>query len=103
MELTPHRLMGIILVLALQSAHGAEPMRYIYNAPESSLDKRYEYHWEILKTSLEKTNQQYGPYEMQPSVRMTEQRQAFELRNATGKLTVMYLSTTPEFERDLVP
>ena len=30
---------------------------------------------------------------------MTEQRQAFELKNATGKLTVMYLSTTPDFEK----
>ena len=34
---------------------------------------------------------------------MTEQRQAFELKNKTGKLTVMYLSTTPDFEHNLVP
>jgi hypothetical protein len=34
---------------------------------------------------------------------MTEQRQVFELQNATGKLTVMYLSTTPELERTLIP
>src|SRR5579862_5795681 len=40
---------------------------------------------------------------MQTSVFMTENRQAFELRNATCKLTVMYLSTTPDFERDLIP
>jgi ABC-type amino acid transport substrate-binding protein len=40
---------------------------------------------------------------MAPSVFMTEKRQAFELRNATGKLTVMYLDETPEFERDLIP
>jgi len=78
-------------------------MRYVYNAPESALDKRYLYHWKILETALDKTKEKYGAYVMEPSVVMTEIRQAFELRNATGKLTVMYLSTTAEFEHDLVP
>jgi ABC-type amino acid transport substrate-binding protein len=40
---------------------------------------------------------------MVPSGFMTERRQAFELKNATGKLTVMYLSTTPDFEQHLIP
>ncbi len=89
----------------LNSAHvfSAEPMRYIYNAPESNLDKRYLYHWIILKTALEKTIPKYGAYEMVPSKPMTEKRQTFELKNATGKLSVMYLGTTPNMERDLVP
>jgi ABC-type amino acid transport substrate-binding protein len=78
-------------------------MSYIYNAPESPLDKRYEYHWTILKTALEKTKKKYGPYSMVPSEFMNERRQAFELKNATGKLTVMYLSTIPDFERNLIP
>ena len=56
-----------------------------------------------METALEKTKAAYGPYLMQPAVSMTEKRQAFELRNDTGKLTVMYLSTTQEFEQDLVP
>jgi ABC-type amino acid transport substrate-binding protein len=34
---------------------------------------------------------------------MTERRQARELENGTGQLTVMYLSPTPEFERQLLP
>ena len=34
---------------------------------------------------------------------MTEARQAYELKNATGKLTVMYRGTTPEMERSLLP
>jgi len=89
----------------LPSARGfaGEPMRYLYNAPESSLDKRYLYHWTILKTALEKTVPQYGPYEMVPAEAMTEKRQTFELKNATGKISVMYLGTTPDMERDLVP
>jgi len=91
----------LIVPLAL---HAAEPvMRYVYHPPESSFDVRYLYQWEILRTALEKTNPKWGPYEMVPSERMVERRQAFELKNATGKLTVMYLSTTPDFEKTLIP
>jgi ABC-type amino acid transport substrate-binding protein len=96
-------ILATILLAGSVPAFAADPMRYIYDAPESALDKRYEYHWEILRTALERTEEKYGPYVMQSSVFMTENRQAFELRNATGNLTVMYLSTTPEFERDLIP
>jgi ABC-type amino acid transport substrate-binding protein len=96
-------LLGLLFALAFTAVSAAEPMRYIFHPPESALDQRYIYHWKILSTALEKTEAEFGPYVMEPSVFMTEKRQAFELRNATGKLTVMYLSTTPEFERDLVP
>ncbi len=78
-------------------------MTYVYHPPESSLDVRYEYHWEILRTALERTKAKWGPYRMVSSERMTESRQRFEIEHATGKLTVMYLSTTPEFESTLVP
>jgi len=98
--------MGLcVLVLTTFLAAAApppRPMTYVYHAPESSLDVRYVYHWEILHTALEKTKAKWGPYRMVPSERMTEQRQTFELKNKTGKLTVMYLSTTPDFERSLV-
>jgi len=78
-------------------------MTYVYHPPESSLDVRYLYHWEILRTALEKTKAKWGPYRMVPSESMSERRQAFELKSASGKLTVMYLSTTPDFERTLIP
>jgi ABC-type amino acid transport substrate-binding protein len=80
-----------------------KPMTYIYHPPESDLDVRYRYHWDVLKAALEKTTGEWGPYRMLASELMTERRQAYELENATGKLTVMYLSTTPDFERRLVP
>ena len=92
-----------LLLVFLAAASRAQVMTYIYNAPESSLDVRYLYHWEILRTALEKTTPKWGPYRMVPSGVMTERRQTFELRNATGKLTVMYLSTTPDFEQHLIP
>src|SRR4051812_20402456 len=78
-------------------------MVYVYHAPESDLDVRYRYHWEILRTALDRTSAKWGPYRMVSSEPMTERRQAYELKNATGKLTVMYLSTTPDFEKTLVP
>lgn len=78
-------------------------MTYVYHPAESSLDVRYLYHWEILRTALEKTKAKWGAYDMVASDRMTESRQRFEIEHATGKLTVMYLSTTPEFERQLIP
>ena len=87
-----------------RSASAADAiMKYIYHPPESSLDVRYLYQWEVLRTALEKTAGKWGPWQMVPSELMTEQRQAFELKNATGKLTVMYLSTTPDFEKNLIP
>jgi hypothetical protein len=93
----------IVIASAWHGARAADVMTYRYNAPESSLDVRYEYHWEILHTALERTKPKWGPYQLVASELMTEQRQAFELKHATGKLTVMYLSTTPDFEKTLVP
>lgn len=78
-------------------------MSYIYHPPESPLDVRYLYQWEILRTALEKTAPKWGPWNLVQSELMTEQRQALELKRATGKLTVMYLSTTPDFEKTLIP
>lgn len=93
-----------LLLFVIAVAANAQPvMTYVYHAPESSLDVRYLYHWEILRTALERTTPKWGAYRMVPSGFMTEQRQAFELKHATGKLTVMYLSTTPDFEKTLIP
>lgn len=80
-----------------------EVMTYIHHPPESARDVRYAYQWEVLRAALEKTKPQWGPYRMLASEVMTERRQAYELRNATPNLTVMYLGTTPDFERELVP
>jgi ABC-type amino acid transport substrate-binding protein len=95
--------LGIVALLGTAPARAAKVMDYVYHPPESALDVRYLYHWEILRTALEKTRPKWGPYRMTPSASMTERRQAFELKNATGKLTIMYLSTTPDFERTLIP
>jgi len=91
-------------ILALTAGAGPQQqeMTYIFNAPESSLDKRYEYHWEILRSALERTRDKWGPARMVKSEPMSEKRQASELRNDTGRLTVMYLGTVPDFEKNLI-
>jgi hypothetical protein len=95
------------LLVPVAAAEGAtaldEVMTYIHHPPESARDVRYVYQWQVLQTALEKTRRKWGPYRMVASEVMTERRQAYELRNATGKLTVMYLGSTPEFERELLP
>ena len=96
---------GTLLGLCLLGGghvHGGEAMRYVFHPPESPLDKRYLYQWQILETALERTKDTCGAYVLEPSVFMTEKRQTFELRNATGKLTVMYRDTTPDLERNLI-
>ena len=92
-----------IAVAALLLLAPAPPvMRYIYDGPESARDVRYLYHWDILRTALEKTRPKWGDYVMVASEPMAERRQRLELMNATGDLNVMYLGTTPEFERKLI-
>jgi hypothetical protein len=103
MTLRRSAFLAALLLATAAAADAQQPMTYVYHAPESALDVRYEYHWEILKTALETTRPKWGPYRMMRSSFMTERRQVFELTHATGKLTVMYLSTTPELERTLIP
>lgn len=94
---------GALAVTATLSAAQPKVMIYIHHLPESPRDVRYDYQWAILRTALEKTKAKWGPYALVMAAEvMTEQRQAFELEHATGKLTVMYLGTTPETERKLV-
>jgi ABC-type amino acid transport substrate-binding protein len=98
----------VVLLWLVGSGGGAaadqqRPMRYLHPPPESALDQRYVYHWKILETALEKTRDRYGPYLIEASAFMTEKRQVFELANAAGRLTVMYLGTTQELERTLIP
>ncbi len=92
---------ALLLLVVMRNARAEGVMTYVYHAPESARDVRYLYHWEILRTALERTRAKWGLYRMVASQPMTESRQALELKN--GKLTVMYLSTNPDFEKNLVP
>jgi ABC-type amino acid transport substrate-binding protein len=97
---------GLFLCAALARADSAVPggvMVYTHHPPESARDVRYDYQWEVLRTALDRTTAAWGPYRLATSEPMTERRQSYELRNGSGRLTVMYLGTTPEFEKELLP
>ena len=97
------RLFVLAVLLLSQTFAQAGTTIYIYNAPESDSDVRYRYHWEILNEALKKTEKKYGAYKMMPSIRMTETRQTEELMAGSGLINVMYLGTTQELEKKLVP
>ena len=103
LRIFPRTLCFLVGHLGFVLTSAAAPMRYVYHPPESKLDHRYIYQWKMLEISLEQTVATFGPYTMEPSAFMTERRQAHELMNATGLLSVMYLSPTPELEKHLIP
>lgn len=84
-------------------AGNAFSYEYIYNAPESAQDNRYTYHWTILRTALEKTKSSHGEYQVKPSLPMTETRQVHELITNSGKINIIYMSISPELEKQAIP
>ena len=90
-----------LVIFAALSGFGGEAMTYIYNGPESSQDIRYLHHWKYFARRWKRPRTNTGPIECMASEFMTERRQAFELKKGSGKLTVMYLSTAPDFEKNL--
>jgi hypothetical protein len=80
---------SFFLFLAFSYSSG-RAMEYIYHAPESENDKRYNYHWEILKTALEKTKDKYATYTLKPSpLVMTEDRQFKEMKAISDLINVI--------------
>lgn len=76
--------------------------RVIYPADEDKDEDRYADIKEILKTALEKTKDQFGPYELLPSAMYMNGRRARASLDA-GELSVIWTSTTVEKEKLLLP
>ncbi|WP_374077237.1 hypothetical protein [Bdellovibrio bacteriovorus] len=89
--------------LVLQSSSALATMKFIYHPPESNLDTRYNFHWEVLRAILDATAKKHGPYEMNPSVFMTEDRQLSEIQRNKPHLTVMIRETNRNIEKSLLP
>ncbi|MEO7034690.1 MAG: hypothetical protein ABI548_12345 [Polyangiaceae bacterium] len=79
------------------SASDQASMAYLYNGPESPDDHRYDYHWMVLREALERTMPKYGPYRMEAASYMSEDRQAEELRNDSGRLNILIRGDTAEY------
>ncbi len=80
----------------------ASVTRVIYPADEDKDEDRYADIKEILKTALEKTTDQFGPFELMPSKVFMNGRRARASLDA-GELSVIWTSTTVEKEKLLLP
>ncbi|RQW89012.1 MAG: amino acid ABC transporter substrate-binding protein [Geobacter sp.] len=90
-----------VLFIILTATMAAGQTKVVYPAFESGADSRYNDLVEILKTALEKTVAEYGPYTLQPSnSRMNEARSLAELLNPAGMVNVAWCGTSVQKEKD---
>ncbi len=96
-------------LLALLALPGAGGIGGIANAAcdmvyPLTLDSRYDYDWEVLRTALEKTAPHYAPCTLRSSkVSMEESRADKELAAADGRINVFSRSTTLALEQQFLP
>jgi len=77
--------------------------RFVHNAPETPDDRRYDYHWRVLRAALEVTRGQYGDYRLEPGQPMSEKLQVVEMHRPHGSLNTLVLDATPALEAILLP
>ncbi|XPV77138.1 MAG: hypothetical protein ACNI27_04250 [Desulfovibrio sp.] len=70
----------------------------------SEIDQRYQYHNELVKTALEKTEDEYGAADLVPSKRFYPQSRLFKmLIQGTDKVDYMVRPTSIDLEEELTP
>jgi hypothetical protein len=90
-----------VLFIILTATLATGQTKVVYPAFESRTDSRYNDLVEILKTALEKTKAEYGPYTLQPSKSgMNEARALAELLNPAGMVTIGWSGTSVQKEKD---
>jgi len=90
-----------LLLIILTATMAMGQTKVVYPGFESRTDSRYNDLLEILKTALEKTVAEYGPYTLQPSRSgMNEARSLAELLNPNGLVNVAWSGTSVQKERD---
>ncbi|MBB5203059.1 hypothetical protein HNQ51_000352 [Inhella inkyongensis] len=79
------------------------PLRVVYPAPESSLDRRFDDMVDLLREALTRTQARHGPFELRPHTEfLTQPRQLLELEQGQS-LSVQWSATTLDKERRLLP
>ncbi len=95
---------GFFIFISLQlNAFASGEMVYLFHPPESPLDVRYNYHWDVLRSALQATEKKYGPFRMKASLFMTEDRQIKELAKKDNKLSIMIRETSRGLEDKFIP
>jgi hypothetical protein len=81
----------------------AQKLIVIRPRPESEMDTRFDYQWEVLEAALEATINE-GPYEVRLADKvMVENRVAIELMAGSGKINIMRDNSSQKMDRDFLP
>ena len=100
----PVRSLMLCLLLCASVARGAPPLRVVDPATESRDDTRFDDLKEILRTALDETAGDDGPYTLGASSRyVNEARYLAEIRDGGGEANVVWSSTSEQKERELLP
>jgi len=94
------------MAISAPAFSGAVPGKTVITYPqkETAIDSRYDYDWAVLRAALDKTNAQFGPYEMHPAVDvMGQARVTSEMQEATGRVNIFARATTIELEQKFIP
>lgn len=95
---------GVFVAAALLSTAALSAgLKVTYPANETAGDTRFNDLLEIMRTALEKTTPEFGPFEMEASAeKMNEERTLNELKG--GKVVnIAWSSTSTDKEKDLLP
>lgn len=98
------RLSFLLACFSLIGPTHAEGVKVIYPAGDIPNDPRFHDVIEMLRTALEKTKNQYGPYELManPTI-MPKARYILELEQAHRTINVIWNSTSEELETRFLP
>ncbi len=98
------RLINMLFIFVTFAAHAEtrSPLVVRYPSSGSELDTRDDYDLAVIDLALKKSEKEFGPYDLIPSVPMAQSRALDKLKE--GQLVdVVATTTTKERERDLLP
>lgn len=94
---------GFALML-ITSCALADTTLVVYPRSVSYNDSQYMYDYELLRVAMEKTQTEFGPFEIRQSdVGMTQVRAAEEIDRGNGLVNIFARSTSIEYEARLLP
>ncbi|MFM9436757.1 hypothetical protein ACFDR9_003842 [Janthinobacterium sp. CG_23.3] len=100
---TATKISVFVAAALLSTAALGAGLKVTYPAYETAGDTRFNDLMEIMRTALEKTTAEFGPFELEASSeKMNEERTLSELKN--GKVVnIAWSSTSSDKEQDLLP
>ncbi len=81
----------------------SSPMTFTYYDGQAELGLVKRFHWQVLKTALERTRGAYGDFRMVPLPPAPISRQRYELSQPNSPITVAAFSGSPDRTAGMVP